>query len=50
MKRDHVIAESDWQAGKELLARIVAMLTRMMGPPEHVREPVDLPRFDGQPQ
>jgi four helix bundle protein len=33
------IAESDWQAGKELLARIVAMLTRMLGTSEHVREP-----------
>jgi four helix bundle protein len=37
--RCRVISEADWQAGKESLARIVAMLTRMMDSVEHVREP-----------
>ena len=37
--RCRVISEADWQAGKELLARIVAMLTRMMDACDHVREP-----------
>ena len=33
-----VLSETDWKTGKELLARIVAMLTRMMGPADRVRE------------
>ena len=37
--RCRVISEADWQAGKELLVRIVAMLTRMMDACGHVREP-----------
>ena len=37
--RCRVISKADWQAGKELLVRIVAMLTRMMDSSDHVREP-----------
>jgi hypothetical protein len=37
--RCRVISEAEWQKGKELLARIVALLTRMMGSFDHVREP-----------
>jgi four helix bundle protein len=36
--RWRVITEADGKQGKELLVRIVAMLTRMMGPTDHVRE------------
>ena len=37
--RCRVITEADGKPGKELLVRIVAMLTRMMmGPADHVRE------------
>ena len=36
--RCQVITDAEGKRGKELLVRIVAMLTRMMGPPEHVRE------------
>lgn len=36
--RCQVIPEAEGKRGKGLLVRIVAMLTRMMGPPEHVRE------------
>jgi four helix bundle protein len=33
-----VITEDDGKSGKELLVRIVAMLTRMIGPADQVRE------------
>jgi four helix bundle protein len=36
--RCQVLSAANWKAGKELLVRIVAMLTRMMGPCDHVRE------------
>ena len=36
--RCRVLSEAEWKAGKELLARIVAMLTRMMGASDEVRE------------
>ena len=39
LRRCRVISEADWEAGKGLLARIVAMLTRMMDSFDHVREP-----------
>jgi len=36
--RCRVITEADGKQGKELLVRIVAMVTRMMGVADHVRE------------
>jgi len=36
--RGRVIAEAEWKHGKELLVRIVAMLTRMAGFVDQVRE------------
>lgn len=36
--RGRVIAEAEWKHGKELLVRIVAMLTRMTGFVDQVRE------------
>jgi hypothetical protein len=36
--RCRVITEADGKQGKELLVRIVAMLTRMMDPANHLRE------------
>jgi four helix bundle protein len=38
LSRRRVISESEAEAGKELLARIVAMLTRMIGACDRVRE------------
>ncbi len=38
LSRCQVLSETDWKAGKELLTRIVAMLTRMMRPTDQVRE------------
>ena len=39
LHRCRVISETDWDVGKALLARIVAMLTRMIGSCDRVREP-----------
>jgi four helix bundle protein len=36
--RCQVISEAEWKTGKELLARAVAMVTRMTDPASHVRE------------
>jgi hypothetical protein len=36
--RCQVISEVEWKTGKDLLARIVAMLTKMATPPNQVRE------------
>ena len=38
LSRCQVISAAEWKAGKELLARIVAMLTRMVDPSDRVRE------------
>jgi four helix bundle protein len=38
LSRSQVISGAEWKTGKELLARIVAMLTRMMDPSDRVRE------------
>src|SRR6185369_13219904 len=38
LSRCQVISAAEWKMGKELLARIVAMLTRMMDPSDRVRE------------
>jgi len=38
LSRCQVLSEADWREGKELLVRIVAMLTRMVGPGGRARE------------
>ncbi|MBX3025415.1 four helix bundle protein [bacterium] len=38
LHRCAVISQTEWRTGKQMLARIVAMLTRLIGPPDCVRE------------